>query len=131
MSNLDEYKKLGEPEKYEKAQNWQTAIGLQQVDGLIPSQYLIEIAKANIDGDITIAEVKSRLDSYYKEKPAGADDTERTQEAGQGFRTHCRDFSRENLSVRPTEYIGIHKRLFSGIYDFAGKIRNYNITKDK
>ena len=60
LSNFEEYKKLGEPDKAEKASIWETAIGLQQVDGLTPSLYLIETAKNHIDGNITIAEVKDR-----------------------------------------------------------------------
>lgn len=46
---------------------WKTAIGLQQVDGLIPSEYLIETARQNIEGDITIEEVKKRIDHYYQQ----------------------------------------------------------------
>jgi fido (protein-threonine AMPylation protein) len=132
MSNFDEYKKLGEPEKQEKADNWQTAIGLQQVDGLVPSEYLIETAKANIDGDITIAEVKSRLESYYKERPVKAtDDAERIEEADKVSARIAEILAEKTFNFSPTEYIGIHKRLFNGIYKIAGKIRDYNITKDE
>ena len=53
MSEFDEYKILGEPTKVEKVKLWETAIGLQQIDGLKVSDYLIETAKAHIDGDIT------------------------------------------------------------------------------
>ncbi|MCB0604363.1 MAG: antitoxin VbhA family protein [Saprospiraceae bacterium] len=63
MESFDEYLRQGEPNKAEKAKVWKTAIGLQQVDGLKPSEYLIETAKQNIDGDITIDEVKKRIDS--------------------------------------------------------------------
>jgi hypothetical protein len=35
------------------------AIGLQEVDGLSPSTYLLETAKRHIDGDITIDEIRS------------------------------------------------------------------------
>jgi len=65
MENFDEYLRQGEPNKAEKAKAWKTAIGLQQVDGLKPSDYLITTAKQNIEGDITIAEVKMQLDAYY------------------------------------------------------------------
>jgi len=61
MENFDEYLIQGEPNKAEKAKNWKTAIGLQQVDGLIPSEYLIETARQNIEGAITIEEVKNAL----------------------------------------------------------------------
>jgi hypothetical protein len=61
MENFDEYLRQGEPNKAEKAKVWKTAIGLQQVDGLKPSNYLIETAKQNIEEDITIDEVKNAL----------------------------------------------------------------------
>lgn len=69
MHDFDEYIRQGEPDKIEKSQIWQTAIGLQQVDGLKPSAYLIEQAKLNIEGDITIDEVKKRIDAYYGIEP--------------------------------------------------------------
>jgi hypothetical protein len=66
MENFDEYLKQGEPGKKERAQNWRIAIGLQQVDGLTPSDYLIELARKNIEGEITLKEVKNRIDAYYE-----------------------------------------------------------------
>jgi hypothetical protein len=68
MSHFDEYLRQGEPDKKERAQNWRTAIGLQQVDGLTPSAYLIELARQNIEGEITMTEVNKRLEVYYKQK---------------------------------------------------------------
>lgn len=58
MDNFEEYLRQGEPNKAEKAKIWKTAIGLQQADGLKPSDYLIATAKQNIEGDSTIEEVK-------------------------------------------------------------------------
>jgi len=69
MDNFEEYLRQGEPNKAEKAKVWKTAIGLQQVDGLKPSDYLIATAKQNIDGDISFEEVKHRIDIYYKQHP--------------------------------------------------------------
>ena len=65
MVNFDEYIKQGEPQKREKGYAWQTAIGLQAVDGLKPSEYLIETARKHIEGDITIDEVQQLIKSYY------------------------------------------------------------------
>ena len=48
---FDEYLRQGEPSQKESAENWKTAIGLQAVDGLQPSAYLIDVAKRNIEGD--------------------------------------------------------------------------------
>ena len=66
MNNFDEYIIQSEPDKKEKGIIWQTAIGLQQTDGLKTSAYLVETAKKNIEGDITFEEVKNRIDVYYE-----------------------------------------------------------------
>ena len=126
--DFDEYKRLGEPEKVEKSEIWQTAIGLQQVDGLRPSEYLIKTAKLNIEGEITIYEVQDRLNSYYESKPARTAD-DRTEEADKVSASIAEILSEKTFSFSPVEYITLHKRLFAGIHKFAGKIRDYNISK--
>ena len=72
--NFDEYIRQGEPVQRERAEAWSVAIGLQAVDGLQVSDYLLELARRNIEGEITIDEViellnerdakKSRLKEY-------------------------------------------------------------------
>jgi len=130
MSDFDEYKRLGEPEKAEKSEIWQAAIGLQQVDGLTPSEYLVETAKQNIEGEITIYEVHERLDGYYKAMPVRAAD-DRTEEADKVSARIAEILSEKTFSFSPAEYITIHRRLFAGIYPFAGIIRDYNISKSE
>ncbi|MDR2898399.1 MAG: Fic family protein [Spirochaetaceae bacterium] len=133
MSDFEEYIRQGEPDKKEKGIIWQTAIGLQQVDGLTPSAYLIETARQNIEGDITFDEVKNRIDAYYKTQSIrqnGIED-DRTEEADKVSARIAEILSEKTFSFSPAEYIGIHRRLFSGIYKFAGKIRDYNITKQE
>ncbi len=130
MSDFDEYIRQGEPEKREKGYAWQTAIGLQEVDGLKPSSYLIENAKLNIEGNITIDEVKYRIDSYYKTKPI-RNEIDRTEEADKVSIRIAEILSEKTFTFSPAEYIIIHKRLFEGIYEFAGKIRDYNISKSE
>lgn len=68
LEDFDEYIRQGEPDKKEKAYIWQTAIGLQAVDGLSTSEYLKEIAKRNIEGEITVDEVGRLIRSYYQSK---------------------------------------------------------------
>ncbi|MDR0866108.1 MAG: Fic family protein [Candidatus Symbiothrix sp.] len=129
MIEFDEYIRQGEPDKIEKSQIWQTAIGLQQVDGLTPSAYLIETAKQNIEGDITFGEVKSRIDTYYQTKTVRNSGDDRTEEADKVSARIAEILSSNTFSFSTVEYIGIHRRLFSGIYKFAGKIRDYDISK--
>ena len=68
MIDFDEYIRQGEPQKREKSYAWQTAIGLQAVDGLKPSDYLIETARKDIEGEITFNEAKQLIRSYYQSK---------------------------------------------------------------
>lgn len=128
MENFDEYLRQGEPNKAEKAKVWKTAIGLQQVDGLKPSQYLIETAKQNIEGDITIDEVKKRIENYYQQHPTKTDE-DRTEEADKVSARIAEILSEQTFTFSPAGYLTIHRRLFTGIYKFAGRIRDYNITK--
>lgn len=132
MEDFQEYKKLGEPGRLAKSEIWQTAVGLQKVDGLTPSQYLIETAKQNIEGEISIYEVKERLDGYYKTYlPAAAQN--RTEEADKVSARIVEILGERTFTFSPAEYLVIHKRLFEGILDdkIAGKIRDYNISKDE
>jgi len=130
MANFEEYIRQGEPNKAEKAKVWKTAIGLQQVDGLEPSDYLISTAKQNIEGHISIAEVKLRIDSYYKQHPV-KDTENRTEEADKVSARIAEILSEQTFTFSPAEYLSIHRRLFQGIYSHAGKIRDYNITKQE
>lgn len=130
MNNFEEYLRQGEPEKAEKAKVWKTAIGLQQVDGLTPSEYLISTAKQNIEGYISIEEVKQRIDLYYKQHPNKTTQN-RTEEADKVSSRIVEILSEQTFTFSPAEYLSIHRRLFQGIYKFAGKIRDYNITKQE
>ncbi|MCL2798160.1 MAG: Fic family protein [Firmicutes bacterium] len=129
MSSFDEYKRLGEPGKQEKAENWEIAIGLQQVDGLTPSEYLIGLAKKHIEGELTIAEVKESLRSYYEAKPEAKGGAERKDEADTVSAHITEILSEKTFTFSPAEYVGIHKRLFEGVFSHAGMMRGYNITK--
>lgn len=130
MDNFEEYLRQGEPNKAEKAKVWKMAIGLQQVDGLKPSEYLIANAKQNIEGDITIEEVKQRIDTFYKQHPTKTDE-DRTEEADKVSARIAEILSEQTFTFSPVEYLTIHRRLFQGLYKFAGKIRDYNITKQE
>ena len=132
MQNFDEYIRQGEPSQKEKAQIWQTAIGLQDVDGLKPSEYLLKTAKEHIEDKITIDDVKYRIENYYKQLLSREnDEKERTEEADKVSARIAEMLSEETFSFSPVEYIEIHRRLFTGIYKFAGKIRDYNIAKSE
>jgi DNA-binding transcriptional ArsR family regulator len=68
IPDFEEYIRQGEPDKKERAQIWRTAIGLQQVDGLETSEYLKELAKKDIEGELSLEDVKNLLNEYHKSK---------------------------------------------------------------
>ena len=124
---FEEYLKIGEPEKADKAYAWQTAVGLQDVDKLSTSDYLMNTARENIEGEISIDEAKRRIDSYYKE--SAEHKPERTEEADKVSVRSAEILSEKSYVFSPKQYISIHRRLFLGIYSHAGKIRDYDISK--
>ena len=124
---FEEYIKNLPPNRRERGEAWAAAIGLQDVDGLKPSDYLYETAKKNIDGEITIDEANALIDSYYETKEGRAEHG--TEEADKVSARIARLLSDKAFVFSPTQYISIHRELFKGIYSHAGKIRDYNITK--
>ena len=111
-----EYLRESEPDKAHKGYAWSTAIGLQAVDGLKPSKYLIDTAIQNIEGKITMKEAQSLIDSYYEERPVHLSDDERTEEADKVSFRIAEILSETAFSFSPNEYISIHRKLFQGIY---------------
>jgi len=129
FNEFEEYKKQGEPSKKQKAENWAIAIGLQKVDDLTPSKYLIETAKENIEGKIDSKEVRERIYSYYKSDEGKAQDFG-TEQADKVSMHIAEILSETTFTFSPALLFSIHKRIFSDVFPkFAGKIRDYNITK--
>ena len=124
-----EYLKETEPDKLSKGYAWSTAIGLQAVDGLKPSEYLINTALQNIEGKITIKQAQKLIQGYYEENSVHSSDGNRTEEADIVSSRIAEILSETAFSFSPNEYIAIHRKLFQGIYKYAGQIREYNITK--
>ena len=124
------YIREGESDLAGRAETWETAIGLQDVDGLKPSKYLIETAKEHIEGNINLKEVETRINDYYKVlNGRNVEEINNTEEADKVSVRITKILSENSFNFSPTELLNIHKRLFDGIYKEAGKIRDYNFTK--
>ena len=126
---LSEYIKQGESNRVEKTKTWETAIGLQDVDGLKPSEYLIKTAKEHIEGTIDIEEAKIRIDEYYEAQDSKKSFEKENEEADKVAVRITEILSEKAFNFSPTELLNIHKRLFKDIFDGAGVYRDYNITK--
>ena len=129
MNDFDEYIRQGEPNKRERGYAWQTAIGLQAVDGLKPSIYLIETAQQHIEGDITIEEARQLIMSYYQTKNNRTTSDDETEEADKVSVNIAKLLSEKTFAFTIVGFTSVHRRIFEGVFKFAGKIRDYNITK--
>lgn len=126
---LEEYIRQGEPGSVEKSEAWQTAIGLQAVDGLQTSAYLLETAKYHIEGKIDIHTAQRRIQSYYEERKGRQEMEADTKEADIVSSRIAELLGERTFQFSPAEWQEIHRRLFSGVFGHAGQIRSYNITK--
>jgi len=127
--DLEEYIRQGEPEQVHKSEAWKTAIGLQDVDGLKTSDYLLQTAKENIEGKIDIKSAQRRIESYYEEAEHKRNIELETKEADIVSARITEILSEKTFQFSPVEWKAIHGRLFAGVFSHAGKIRDYNITK--
>lgn len=127
--NFDEYIRQGEPDAAASAEQWQTAMGLQAVDGLKPSQYLIDTARRNIEGEITIDEVQDLLRSYYASEANRSVTGEDAEEADKAAANIKRILSTQTLAFNTNGFLSTHRRIFDGVMKHAGELRKYDITK--
>ena len=126
---LEEYIKQGEPGRVEKSEAWQTAIGLQAVDGLNTSAYLLDTAKEHIEGNISIDEAQKRIQSYYEQCSDRTEVENNTKEADIVSARIAKLLGEKTFQFSPAAWLTIHRRLFEGVFSHAGQIRQYNITK--
>lgn len=128
----NEYQKVEETKSsYTKQLYWNMAIGLQQVDGLTPSKYLTELVSKNVEGEISNFEVEASLHNYYKTQDLTNKKISDEQECDLVSTRIVELLNDNSFSFRVVTLQTIHEYLFKGIYDFAGKYRNYNITKNE
>lgn len=129
--DLNEYIKLGEPKPEEKTVAWQTAIGLQAVDGLSVSDYLLKTAKENIEGKITDNEANAQISNYYEDCCDRYVIEAGTKEADIVAGRIASLLAEKIFSFTPAFWMSVHRYLFNDVFMHAGKIRNYNIYKNE
>lgn len=127
--DFDQYIRQGEPDKREKAYAWSTAIGLQAVDGLQTSEYLLQTAQRHIEGEISIEEVRDLVKTYYQSKTLRESDDDDKQEADKVSANITKVLSSKTLNFSTSGYISVHRRVFEGVFKHAGTLRKYDITK--
>ena len=112
---LNEYIRQGEPDKVDKSNAWKAAIGLQDVDGLKTSEYLIKTAKEHIEGKITISEADKRIQSYYEERQDRSEIEDDTREADIVSVRIAKLLGEKTFQFSPASWQNIHRKLFEGV----------------
>ena len=128
-TDFDEYIRQGEPAQREAAYAWSTAIGLQAVDGLTTSEYLNDLARRNIEGELTMDQVDKLLDSYYESKAVREAHDDDKNEADKASRNIKKILSVKTVDFTTNGFVSLHRRIFDGVFKHAGQLRDYDITK--
>lgn len=124
-----EYTEEIKPKGYIKQLQWDMAIGLQEVDNLKPSKYLEKLLQENINGDLTIEQVKNELKEYYIEKEQKQDINHNELECD-FVSTRIVELLNEDDFDLSVDYLKfVHKYLFQDVYEFAGEFRNIDFSK--
>ena len=126
---FDEYIVQGDGSRKQRAENWQIAIGLQDVDRLQNSAYLLDTARQHIEGELDIAAVQQRIEDYYRTTEGRELASQRTDEADIVATRISAVLAEKTFAFIPSCYANLHKRLFSGLYKHAGEYRTVNISK--
>lgn len=129
FSNFDEYLRVSEPHTRERASAWKTAIGLQAVDGLHVSEYLKETALRHIEGEISIDDARDLVCGYYQTRTARLPDEAEAQEADKVAVNITKLLSEKSFSFSVPGFVATHRRIFEGVFDHAGTLRPFDITK--
>ena len=112
--------------KYSNKYLIETGIGLQDVDGLKNSTYFLSQADRYVKGEISLDELDKIIGSYYENKPS---EDERTEEADIVSNRIAQIISDDSFTFTVGQLISIHKRLFDGLFNHAGKLRDFNFIK--
>ena len=102
---------------------------MQAVDGLTTSDFLNKTAQRHIEGEIDIDEVRELIKTYYQSKSNREPDDDEKQEADGVSANISKILSNHTLDFSTQGYIALHRRIFTGIFKHAGRVRDYNITK--
>ena len=127
--NFDEYIRQGEPAQRERAEAWNTAIGLQAVDGLKVSDYLRETARKNIEGEISIDEARELVKQYYIKRTAHDAGDEDKEEADRVSSNISKLLQTDAFTYSVAGLAAIHRAIFEGVFKHAGHFRDYDISK--
>ena len=132
MNEVNYDKVLDEKNPRIKQLYWNISFGLQEVDGLKPSKYMIELSNDHVNGIKTYHEVKEEIETYYKKRENSYD--EDAMEADEVATSIYEILNDKSFRFDYLTFKNYHQRLFGNLskekYN-AGSFRLYNITKSE
>ena len=129
MDCLREYLTSDDPEQRTRAERLRAAIGLQDVDGLTVSPFLVSLAERNIRGEQSFRELRDELTAHYREMIAGGSYDMGTADAEFAAINIAECLGDDRFSLTPAGFSSIHRRIFTGVLRHTGEFREYDITK--
>ena len=118
----------------EKESLWEISIGLNKVDGLEPSNYLIKLTKDSIEGRKSYKEIEEDLNKYYKNINLNDDKLVANRECDIVSTRIMEILTDQSFTFSPVYLKTIHRTLFNGVFqgklaNYVGEFRDFNITK--
>lgn len=116
-----------------RIENWEVGIGLNEVDGLTPSSYLIQLTKESIEGKKTFDEIEKNLKNYYSKQDKNS--INYSEMECDLVSTRIAKLLEDRAFVfSPIQLKSIHRKLFSELLlderdNSIGEYRKYNISK--
>jgi len=111
-----------------KKEYWEIGFGLQKIDGLEPSQYLVKLAEKQVAGEITHQELMQYLTEYHaKDSKLGE-----SEEADFTSARIAELLSENSFHLSPPMLLHYHQKIFTGIKSFiypVGAFRTINMGK--
>ena len=127
-SEVNEYIEI-RSDKSDLESKWEMAIGLQQVDNLISSEYMKDLVKLNIKNEISLDELENRLKKYYDDLN---DSYTRDEHECDFVSLRIMQILQNDMFYLTIDfYKYVHYFLFKDVYKFAGKFREVNISKNE
>ena len=99
MALFEEYKNHPDESVRERTTHWTIAIGLQCVDGLNVSDFLIQVARQEIEGKITMNKAQTLIDEHYAQI-----NSNRSYEIVPPNSEECKRIAEYNKARRPWLY---------------------------
>lgn len=123
------YTTVSEPDPEMLGWAWGTAIGLQAIDDLQPSDDLVDLAMQSVEGELLLRECSERLERRYAYRARLSEEGMRIEEADRVSARMAMLLCEPVCDLTASALVDIHRRLFTGIHENAGRYRTEIVAR--